>query len=704
MSASVSTLDKGWYWKQRNTAIEVVTAELPSAASSPAVTGGSNITTSWNPTASFPSEVHVELLKCGKIPHPYVAFNEHKVQWIGEVEWLYYCTFGRVQKLANQRSELVLEGLDTICDVYLNGTKVLSTSNMFHAHAIPLDDSVTSSKLNTIFLHFKSAKKAAKDEEERYGAVRAGSTNLGDPSRVYIRKAQYDWRPVRIETYKARISELQPCVNVHFTNASGSKYAVNLSVNVVMEGAFDGKCSLSVSLKDLKGNVVMQTANTPLHASRDSNTVSIKPFVQWSLSETLVQLWWPVGYGNQTLYNLEAHLSSGVGEVLHRVTKRIGFRTVELVQDPLREPDQYGTGSTFLFEINKVRMFMGGSNWIPADNFLTTITEERYRAWLKLLVKGNQNMVRVWGGGIYEPDVFYDICDELGVLVWQDFQFACGVYPAHDDFVESVRKEATEAVLRLRHHPSLVLLCGNNEDYQQVLQWGGIDALPARKIYEEILPDVVANLTDPPIPYHRGSPYGGKGWDTSDPTIGDVHQWNIWGGKELPYQEYENMGGRFVSEFGVPSMPSMGTIKSWMVGADESDWYPQSIWMAQHTKAGSFERRFAILMNENFRLTGDLEIYRYTTQLLQSEAMKYAYSVWRRKWCGRGKEYTAGVLVWQLNDCWPVTSWAIVDYYLRPKLAYYSIARELAPVSVGISRTGDGQKQPGSSLPCPSLA
>jgi beta-mannosidase len=294
--------------------------------------------------------------------------------------------------------------------------------------------------------------------------------------------------------------------------------------------------------------------------------------------------------------------------VLDEMKKTTGFRSVKLIQEPLDEPDHYGKGTSFLFEINGVRIFIGGSNWIPADNFLTTISDDRYRAWLQLLRDGNQNMVRIWGGGIYEPDIFYDICDELGILVWQDFQFACGVYPAHPSFLSTVRAEALSNVTRLRSHPSIALFCGNNEDYQMVLQWGDVPHLPAVKIYEEILPEIVSSLTtEPEVPYWRGSPYGGKDWDTADPTVGDVHQWNVWGGKELPYQNYDVLGGRFVSEFGMPGMPAWKTIQYWMDGADEKEWYHQSPLIAQHCRAGLFERRFSIPMNENFRVTEDLE-------------------------------------------------------------------------------------------------
>ncbi|CAA7266101.1 unnamed protein product [Cyclocybe aegerita] len=687
-----------WFWKQRSSDVADVLEELEPHGNGE--TG--SFVSEWKKSSVFPSEVHVELLTIGAIPHPYVGFNEHKVQWIGEVEWLYKCSFSCDASGRHRNAILTFEGLDTICDVYLNRKKVLSANNQFRTYtyqipASPAGPGLDLQSENILLLHFKSAKALAKVEEEKYGKVRAGSTNLGDPSRVYIRKAQYDWRwdwgpelmtcgpyrPIKLTTYDVRIENFHPWSFISFKPGDSSLDTIVLNVDITLTGSVDlTQTSVLVTLLDADRRPIRSQSIQLKWGEQKATTA-----VSWAdLQLDGVELWWPVGYGKQTLYTVNVSLLDAESNVVDKKTKRIGFRTVELVQEPLAEPDQYGTGTTFLFEINKVRMFMGGSNWIPADNLLTTITEERYRSWLTLLRDGNQNMVRLWGGGIYEPDIFYDICDELGLLVWQDFQFACGVYPAHDDFVASVKQEAEDNVTRLRHHPCIAVFCGNNEDYQQVLQWGGIGELPARLIYEHVLPDVVSRLTDPPLPYHRGSPYGGKGWDTSDPTIGDVHQWNVWGGKELQYQEYDRLGGRFVSEFGIPSMPPISTIKYWMQGVDASQWYSQSPLMAQHTKAGSFERRFAIVMNENFRLTSDFETHVYITQLMQSEAVSFAYRVWRREWRGRGHEYNAGVLVWQSNDCWPVVSWSLADYFLRPKPVYYTIARQLAPISVGIFR------------------
>lgn len=686
MTAKIVDIDKGWQWKERDPSISSVLDE--------SARGG------WHNAHAFPSEIHVELLKAELIPDPYVEFNEHKVQWIGMREWLYTTSFslGGVFEHA-QHFEIVFEGLDTFADVYLNGTNILSSDNQFRTYRLDIEKSALREQ-NILLLHFKPAYLIGKKLEEEFGRVRAGSCNLGDPSRVYVRKAQYDWRwdwgpelmtvgpyrPIRLIAHTTRIQ------SIHTKALVSSDLEPSFSLDLMLKGHTSLADTARVTITDTASGDVIRSENASLtyaDGGVPSGTSLSEDIVHWAFQKDEVALWWPVGYGKQALYQVEVVLLNNGGDVFDTKTQNIGFRRVRLIQESLQHADQYGKGSTFLFEVNNVRMFIGGSNWIPADNFLTQITAERYRSWLTLLRDGNQNMVRLWGGGVYEPDVFYDICDEFGILVWQDFQFACGIYPAHEVFVENVRQEAEDNVLRLRHHPSLALFCGNNEDYQQILQWGVETDLPARILYETVLPSVVESLTCPQVPYHRGSPYGGKGWDTSDPTIGDVHQWDVWGGKELLWQKYDEMGGRFVSEFGMPSMPALSTIDYWMgsMRDDQKERYAQAPIMGQHCRAGQHERRFAIPMNESFRLTSDLETHVYNTQLMQSEAVSYAYRVWRREWRGKGKEYTGGVIVWQLNDCWPVTSWSIVDYFLRPKPVYYTIARELRPISVGILRS-----------------
>ncbi|KAF7354610.1 hypothetical protein MSAN_01374300 [Mycena sanguinolenta] len=700
-------LNSNWSWKQRELIVESVLDEIGADG--------------WRAAQVYPSEIHVELLKSGLISDPYLGFNENKVQWIGKVEWLYKCSFDYTAEGDETHALLEFLGLDTLCDVYLNGHKILAAENQFQTHVVPW--SCLPSNHRTPFFCTSSppiiSPRSSKPRWEESAldpqtlAILAGSmserrsmTGDGTGCAIFISYQKIrlmdafqgpelmtcgPYRPITLKTYSVRIQEAQMHALLSDENVP------SLKVDVTLNQALDA--SLRIILSDANTKTVLKSEDVPVAAS------SITSVVSWDLNG-IVKPWWPVGYGTQYLYTVSVILSVA-GQTIDEITTRVGFRRVALVQEPLEEPDQYGTGTTFLFEVNGVRMFTGGSNWVPADNFLTTISPERYHAWLTLLRDGNQNMVRIWGGGIYEPDVFYDICDELGILVWQDFQFACGVYPAHDTFVASVRKEAEDNVKRLRHHPSIALFCGNNEDYQMVLQWSDVPSLPAVKLYEEVFPEVVASLTGPqPIPYHRGSPYGGKGWDTADPTIGDVHQWNIWGGKELPYHDYVKLGGRYVSEFGIPSHPEMKTIEYWMDGAGAEQRHAQSALMAQHCRAGTFERRFAILMNDNLRVTEDLETYVFNTRLMASEAVGYAYQMWRRKWGGPGKQYVrlsilpnpqrhltkysyrqGGVLVWQLNDCWPVTSWAIADYFLRPKPVYFTIARQLATFSVGVLRT-----------------
>lgn len=404
-------------------------------------------------------------------------------------------------------------------------------------------------------------------------------------------------------------------------------------------------------------------------------------------------LWYPARYGKQPLYTVKATLLDG-DKVVDSISKTVGLRRAELVQRPLK--DQPGT--SFFFEVNGITVFCGGSNWIPADNFIPRISKERYRDWVKMVADGNQFMIRVWGGGIYEEQAFYDACDELGILVWQDFMFGCGNYPAWPEFLASIKREAEENVKRLRHHPSIVIYAGNNEDYAYAesvnLTWDkdNHDAeswlktdFPARYIYEKILPEACKALV-PGTYYHPGSPWGGV--STSDATIGDIHQWNVWHGSQEKYQNFDKLVGRFVSEFGMEAFPSIKTIDGFLPrGKEDPDRYAQSSTMDFHNKADGHERRLALYLVENMRYGPDpLEQFVYSTQLMQGECLASAYRLWKRQWKGPGREYCAGALVWQINDCWPVTSWAICDYHLRPKHAYYTVKREMAPVSVGMTR------------------
>ncbi|ELU41403.1 glycoside hydrolase family 2 protein [Rhizoctonia solani AG-1 IA] len=551
---------------------------------------------------------------------------------------------------------------------------------MFLSYRVPVKEYLAEGS-NELLLTFPSTFVKGRELQEKHGKF--GLWN-GDSSRLHVRTAQYTygwdwgpvlrtigpWRPIKLETYAVRLSDVR----------------------------VQGDLSALVVLKSSAGAVIKKAADLTVKGGQS--------IAEFELAKGEVDLWYPVGYGKQALYTVEVEVTDKSGSRVATHSQRIGIRRARVVEDPLEGQD----GRTFLFEINNVRIFCGGSNWIPADNFLTTITPERYRAWLQLLVDGNQNMVRIWAGGIYEDDSFYDTCDELGILVWQDFMFGCGQYPAYDSLIESVKLEAESNVKRMRHHPSLVIWAGNNEDYQVAeslkleLDYDAdptqVDFrktnFPARYIYEVVLPEVVNRLSD--THYHRASPYSGYGKPTTDRTYGDIHQckmnrkkYQTGGsdqriqGSQEPWHNWDILSGRFVSEFGMEGFPNIRTVDYWL-GGDKDERHPQSRIMNNHNKADGFERRLELYLVENFKHAFDIESYVYYTQIMQAETLASAYRLWRREWRGRGKEYTAGALVWQINDCWPVTSWAIVDYFLRPKPAYFTIARELRPYTVGMTR------------------
>lgn len=481
------------------------------------------------------------------------------------------------------------------------------------------------------------------------------------------------WRPINLEIFSSRISDL------YFTSdVDRSLKSAKLVVKADVEGGAS-EVSFIVSLdgKEVASKTVKASNGHATHTFEISDP----------------QLWYPVRYGEQPLYTITSRLLNG-GLEIDSQSKKFGLRRAKLIQRSM--PEQPGT--TFFFEINNIPIFCGGSDWIPADNFIPRISKEKYYHWVKLVADGNQFMIRVWGGGIFEEQAFYDACDELGILVWQDFMFGCGNYPGFPEFLDLVKTEAEENVKLLRHHPSIVIWAGNNEDYQyqesegltydpenkDAESWLKTD-FPARYIYEKILADACKELV-PDTYYHFGSPWGGK--VTTDPTVGDIHQWNVWHGSQEKYQNFDKLVGRFVSEFGMEAFPNIKTIESVLpLGKDDPDRFAQSSTVDFHNKADGHERRIALYLVENFRYAPDpLEQFIYSTQLMQAECLASAYRLWKRQWKGPGKEYCGGALVWQINDCWPVTSWAIVDYYLRPKHAYYTVKREMAPISLGVTR------------------
>ncbi|GAA5888127.1 hypothetical protein JCM6882_000290 [Rhodosporidiobolus microsporus] len=676
-----------WSWRQ------APAASTPSASASPdGATSTVKPTEGFQPCAQFPSQIHVELLATKAIPDPFLKRNEELVQWVGETDWIYLCTFDLPEeKLPKEgaSADLVFEGLDTFATVFLNGKKLVETDNMHREYRIPTASALTPGR-NALYIHFSSAFRRGRAlEEEHLGKGKHWPCWNGDASRLFVRKAGYnygwDWgpvlmtagpyRPVRLEVYQSRIFDFWPRATV------SDKLDSTLSLSWQIDAPSQLLNSLSVHAR------IARPDGTPLR--KVSLAASEQPGHEWKFEDDEVELWWTNGLGKQPLYQVEVELvDMRSGSVLHTVSRKVGFRRIRIVREPVRgEP-----GNTFLFEINNMPIFAGGSNWIPADSFLTNLSDERYRRWLELAKEGKQNMVRVWGGGVYEPEVFYETCDELGLLVWQDFMFACGAYPAQvDDFRQNIKLEAEGVVKRLRSHPSLAIFAGNNEDYQiaeaENLEYDPKDqdgdwlrtSFPARELYERILPSIVHAHSD--IFSWPSSPWGGE--KTTDPHEGDLHCWNVWHGSQEPYQKFGELGGRFVSEFGMEGAPDIRTL-DYLLDSDKKERFPQSRTLCANNNASGFERRLALYLTENIRFGNSLEDYVFATQLIQSEAVTAAYHAWRRRFTG-GIEgaLCAGALVWQLNDCWPTTSWAIVDYFLRPKPAYFAIKRALAPLVIG---------------------
>ncbi|MFZ2986661.1 glycoside hydrolase family 2 protein [Ideonella sp.] len=631
----------------------------------------------WLP-ASVPGSAHGALRAAGRIPDPNYGLQETEVQWVGERSWAWRLQFDEADA-ASSHEELVFEGLDTWCTAWLNGTRLFSSDNMFVPQRADVRD-LLKTGLNELVLRFDPPLAQARQQEALLGKRHLWN---GDSARLYARKAQYHfgwdwgpvlltsgpWKPVHRASWDARIDTV--ACSQQLDLAAGR---ATLKLNTRVLGAIDG-CQIEHELFDPDGHCV-------------AGASSAAELGEALLNVEAARWWWPRDLGEPALYTLRTRITDD-GKVLASDSRRIGLRTVRLVQAPVRgEP-----GLSFCFEVNGQEIFAGGANWIPDDNQLERISPERYRERVAQAAGAHMNMLRVWGGGIYEDDAFYDACDELGILVWQDFMFACGMYPAHPSFQRSVREEARAAVTRLRHHASLAIWCGNNEDYAIAESIGahGPNApagrFDARAIYEQLLPEVCAEL-DPGRPYWPGSPYTPNATGvsfSSDATVGDRHSWEVWHQQMLPYQRYTEVQARFVSEFGMQSHPSLPLLEAHLP-PDER--YPQSRSLAWHNKAGAGapdgHRRLAVYQADNLRVGNTLAEHVYATQFVQAEAMRYAYQDFRRRWQTPGARAVGGALVWQLNDCWPVTSWALIDSAGVVKPAWHAIRRALAPLAVAL--------------------
>ena len=617
--------------------------------------------------AVVPGGVHTDLMALGKIPDPFVADNETHVQWVAETDWDYRRTFSVPGTLLEEeRVYLVCDGLDTLATVTLNGQRVGQSDNMFRQYRWEVKQLLYKGT-NELEIHFESPVQYVSKRQEELPLPGVSQAISGGP---HLRKAPcqwgWDWGPqlppigiwkdLRLEGYsQARFGD------VHLRQYHRSK-SVAISAEFHLE-QWNGE-PLTVKMKVVSPKGLKMLAEVPVGSGK----------VELAVNNP--QLWWPNGYGEQPLYQVTVTACQGENVIDDR-SFQLGLRTLEL----RRQPDEWG--ESFTFVVNGVPIFAKGSNWIPADSFPTRISDEYLSGLLGSAAQAHQNMLRVWGGGFYEEERFYDLCDRLGILVWQDMIFSCSVYNFDDPaLLENIRVEIAENVARLRHRASLAIWCGNNEMEMGWEHWGWMfmdKAQPLRdaydKFFHQILPAWVMDL-DPDHAYWPSSP---SSWtpfkDSNGQKQGDAHYWDVWHGRK-PFTAYRDQYPRFMSEFGFQSLPPLETVRTY---AEEKDWNMTSYIMEWHQRSGSGNGLMIGQMTDAFRMPKDFPSLVYLSMVLQAEGIRYGVEHWRRN-----KHRVSGTLIWQLNDCWPVASWSSLDYFGRWKALHYAAKRFYAPVLLSV--------------------
>jgi beta-mannosidase len=639
-----------------------------------------------------PGDVHTALISAGRIEDPFYDRNENKCAWVEDREWWYRTTFWRPEEPLqdDERLRLVFHGLDTFATVWLNGEELGGHQNMFREAVFDVGASLRPGENTLAVLFDRPLDHVGEEHPDQWGR---------NPERVFMRKAQFGfgwdwgprlptvgiWRPVELRRERrARIR------GIHFhtleIDPAGERAAVAVRVEANRFAA-EGRIEASITLTAPDGETVSEETLTldgegPDLAGTAYVTVE-KP-----------NLWWTHDLGQPALYGLKLDLRQD-GGVLDTRASKVGIRTLELDQSP--DPDEPGT-RFFRFVLNGVPIFARGADWIPADSFVGAIPRARYESLISAARDANMNMLRVWGGGIYEHDAFYDLCDSLGLLVWQDFMFACAVYPEEPaSFVAEVEEEARYQVRRLRNHACLALFCGNNENQwiHDRTYWDRDDTtIPGALYYHEVLPRVVAEL-DGRTPYWPGSPYGGD--DHNDRRQGNVHNWEVWHGnvprrfgerpegdtapESVSYLRYAEDQGRFISEFGMHASPVRETLRR---AIPEDQLHHHSPSMDHHNKDEP-KNKGDNLMSTVTGLPEDLDEYVDFSMISQAEGLKFALEHFRRR-----KPHCSGTLFWQLNDCWPGLSWSVLDHNGFGKAGYYYARRAYSPLLASFKTLPDG--------------
>ncbi|MCU4975523.1 glycoside hydrolase family 2 protein [Halobacteria archaeon AArc-m2/3/4] len=641
----------------------------------------------WRP-GTVPGDVYSDLLATDTIDDPYDEDNELDVQWVGETDWTYRREF-EVDDDFLAHDALVLEclGVDTVSEISVNGTSVGETTNMHRAYTFDLGDALEAGE-NRISVRFRSPVEYGKERMEAYPyEVPLIRYPVDQPGRNFIRKAQchygWDWGPclpgvglwrdIRVLGYSGPRITHTTTEQTHHEDGVTLSVRVGADVPAGSEGTYD---------------LTATVADTTAHREISLEAGEAEAEIDLTVSDP--ELWWPNGYGDQPLYDLDVTLSNGDGEAIHTESDRIGFRDLNVV----REPDGDGEGGeSFAFEVNGEPIYAKGANWIPIDAMRGNVTDERVEELLTSATAANMNTIRVWGGGYYELDTFYELCDELGLLVWQDFMFSCALYPATDEFLETVEAEVRYQVRRLANHPSIALWCGNNENEMSLVNWFDdsehIDEFYAD--YERLNDETIApavEAEDPSRTFWPGSPSSG-GLFTDDGELnphdqsrGDLHYWRVWHDGE-PFEDYLSVEPRFVSEFGYQSFASVDLLSE-VVPDDQLN--PTAPIMEHHQRHPDGNKNILQRMADHFRIPFSFDDLVYLSQIQQGLAMEVAIEHWRRL-----KPYCMGTLYWQLNDLWPCASWSSIEYGDDWKALQYMARRFYAPVLVSTVVDDEGE-------------
>lgn len=672
-----------------------------------------------------PGSVISGLYASGKIAHPYYRENEYAVRELFWKDYQFMRRFTVSEELfAQEELILVCEGLDTLAQIFMNGKKIASTDNMHRTYRFSVKEYVHVGE-NEICIVFDSVLQFM--EHYKY---KENKSILYQPCGVIkgnqlVRKAHsmfgWDWGPQLVDAGIWRDIYIEGNSAVRIEDVRIRQYheengSVRIRTTIALYGAEAFVQNRTASEKLSKTNTPITTDNMLLEQTKmtgaddvvstqtkivitvilaEKNEHDVKPVAKVVAkcvekteinpvyeAELVVQnpkLWWPNGYGQQPLYQLTVSVDCN-GEQIQCDIKTIGLRTLTISQ----EADAWG--NEFAFIINGVKIFAKGGNYIPEDAVYPWIDKAQIDYLLKCCARANFNCVRVWGGGYYPSDVFYDLCDKYGLIVWQDLMYACNVYDVTDDFAATVRQETLDNVRRIRHHASLGLWCGNNEIESAWHHWGDFqkESMYLRadyiKLFEDILPKAVREADDMTF-YWPSSPSSGGCFDEPDSDRrGDVHYWDVWHGQK-PFSDYQKYFFRFCSEFGFQSFPCLKTVASF---TEEKDRNIFSKVMESHQKNASANGKMLYYLSENFRYPKDFQSLLYVTQVLQGMAIKSGVDHWRRN---RGR--CMGTLYWQINDNWPVASWASIDYYGRWKALHYMAAKFYAPVAISIQKTED---------------